>query len=122
MSTKHLAPEERQRERALARIIELRERIAAFDYVCSGTLTHRTMRCGKPTCRCQQDPAARHGPYDYWARLENGRLASRLLTPDQAQTVRLAIANLREIRALLHRWERETLRAAGVRPTKKLKK
>ena len=113
----------RRQERALARIAELREQeIAAYDYVCSGTLTHRTMRCGKPTCRCHRDPATRHGPYDYWARLEGGKLVSRLLTPDQAQTVRLAIANLREIRALLNRWERETLRAAGVRPTKKLKK
>lgn len=109
----------RRQERALARIAEVRERIAAFDYVCSGTLTHRTMRCGKSNCRCQQDPAARHGPYDYWARLEGGKLVNRLLSPTQAHMIRSAITNFRQIRALLRRWERETLRAAGVRPTKK---
>jgi hypothetical protein len=109
----------RQEERARARIAELRERIAAFDYVCSGTLTHRTTRCGKPNCRCQQDPSARHGPYYDWTRLERGKLAHRMLSPEQATMVRSAIANFREIRALLSRWERETLRAAGVRPTKK---
>ena len=110
--------EERQRE-SLTRIAEIRERIAAFDYVCSGTLTHRTMRCGKSNCRCQQDPAARHGPYYDWTRLERGKLAHRMLSPEQANMVRSAIANFRQIRALLARWERETLRAAGVRPTKK---
>jgi hypothetical protein len=109
----------RRQERALARIAELREKIAAYDYVCSGTLTHRTMRCGKPTCRCQRDPAARHGPYYYWARLERGRLVSRLLSPTQAHMIRSAIAHFREIRVLLRRWEGETLRATGIRPTTK---
>jgi len=36
-------------------------------------------------------------PYYYWARLEGGELTSRLLSPAQAQVIRSAIANFREI-------------------------
>jgi hypothetical protein len=97
----------------------LRKQIVGFDYVCSGTLTRRTTRCGQPSCRCHRDPAARHGPYNDWTRLEHGKLAHRMLSDEQAEIVRAAIANFRRIRVLLQRWEDETLRAAGVRPVKK---
>jgi hypothetical protein len=103
----------------MERIAEIRARIAALDFVCSGTLSHRTNRCGKPNCRCQTDPAARHGPYYDWTRLERGKLAHRLLSPEQAATVGTAITNFRQVRTLLRRWEDETLRAARVRPTRK---
>jgi hypothetical protein len=99
--------------------VQLRRQIIAYDYVCSGTLSHRTMRCGQPSCRCRRDPAARHGPYYHWTRMECGKLANRSLTPAQAEMLRAAIANLRKIRVVLQQWERETLRAAGVQPTKK---
>lgn len=76
-------------------------------------------RCGKPTCRCHTDPEARHGPYYDWTRLERGKLAHRLLSAEQAAELTEAIANFRQIRVLLRRWEDETLRALGVRPTRK---
>lgn len=111
--------EVRRRERALVRIADLRARIAAIDYLCSGTLSHRTKTCGQRSCRCHQEPAARHGPYFEWTRLSHGKLVHRAIAPDQADRLRQAIANFRMIRALLVRWERETLRALGVRSTEK---
>jgi hypothetical protein len=110
--------EVRRRAGVPPRIMELREQIAGLDYVCSGTLTRRTTRCGQPSCRCHRDPAARHGPYNDWTRLEGRKLAHRMLSDEQAKVVRAAIANFRRIRVLLRRWEDETLRAAGVRPVK----
>ncbi len=118
-STEKTSKEERRRDQALARINELRRSIAALDWLCSGTLSHRTKTCGQPTCHCHTDPTARHGPYFEWTRLERGRLVHRSIAPDQADLLRKAIANFRAIRALLRRWERETLRALGVRPTEK---
>jgi hypothetical protein len=110
------APAARRREQALARIAQLRGRITAVDYLCSGTLSHRTKTCGQPSCRCHIDVSARHGPYFDWTRLEGGKLIHRAISPEQAGPLQTAIANLREIRGLLRRWERETLQALGVQP------
>jgi len=48
---------------ARQRISRIRDALAEIDYLCSGTLLKSLMTCGKPSCRCHQDPAARHGPY-----------------------------------------------------------
>ena len=105
------------RRQAEERIKKLRDEIAAMEYLCSGSLVSRTKLCGKPTCRCATDPSARHGPYFEWTRLDKGRMVHRVLTREQAEFIRRAIANHRTIRRLLRRWEQETLRAAGVKPT-----
>lgn len=56
-----------------------------------GSLTTRLMRCGQPSCACQRDPAARHGPYIEWSRVVGGRRESRYLSPEQADLVRAQI-------------------------------
>ena len=75
---------------------------------CSGTLFTRTKVCGKPNCSCAQDVKARHGPYFIWVHREAGRLIHRIISPEQAQSARRAIANFRQIRRLLARWDRES--------------
>ena len=113
------ASEVRRCEKALARIAKLRARIVAFDYVCSGTLSHRTKTCGQPGCRCYTAASARHGPYFEWTRLESGKLTHRAIPAAQADELKRAIANFRAVRRLLRHWERETLRALDVRPVGK---
>ena len=54
------------------------------------------------------DPAERHGPYFEWSRLINGKLKHKVVSPEQAQLLKQAIANKREIQALLAQWEEET--------------
>ena len=49
-------------ERALQRIAAIREAFGAMELLCSGTLLERMEVCGKPGCRCANDPAARHDP------------------------------------------------------------
>ena len=48
---------------ARERIARIRAALNGMDYLCSGTLLERMKICGKPGCRCAQDPQARHGPY-----------------------------------------------------------
>ena len=79
-----------------------------MDFLASGTLHIRTKVCGKPNCRCANDPEARHGPYYEWSRRQDGRLVHSILTPDQAQHIAEAIENHRRVQALLVAWERET--------------
>ena len=53
-----------------------------------GSVSERAMKCGRKDCRCQQDPAARHGPYYSLTRAEGGTTRSRYLTAEQAALAR----------------------------------
>jgi len=96
--------------RARARIARIRAAISAVESLCSGTLLCRTKVCGKPGCRCAQDPAARHGPYYEWGHMKGGKLVHRMVSPRQAALLRRAIANYRRVVRLLRAWEVETER------------
>jgi hypothetical protein len=95
---------------ARERIAQMREELAAIDYLCSGTLLKRMKTCGSPSCRCAEDPAARHGPYYEWGHMRAGKLVHRLVSAEQAELLRRAIANYRTLKKLLHSWEAETER------------
>ena len=49
-----------------------------------GSVSVRHMKCGKPSCPCQKDPHARHGPYYSLTRPVGGKTQSRYLSPEQA--------------------------------------
>jgi hypothetical protein len=95
-------------------IRQIRLDIAALDLVCAGTLLKRWKLCGRPNCRCAQDPLARHGPYYEWSRRHNGRFLHSLLSAQQAELVARAIKNHQRILALLARWRGETTRLLNV--------
>ena len=91
-------------------IARIREALSAIDYLCSGTLLQRTKVWGKPGCRCAQDPNARHGPYFEWGHMKAGKLVHRMVSPEQATILQLAIANHRKAKKLMQAWEEETER------------
>jgi hypothetical protein len=108
-STQHSLATQARRSRQ--RIEEIRAAIGQADhYLCSGTLHEHLTRCGKPGCRCAEDPAARHGPYFDWGHMHAGKLVRRRLSAEQAQLMRRAIDNYREVKKLLREWETETER------------
>ena len=53
-----------------------------------GSVSERTLKCGKASCPCQQDPKARHGPYYSLTRPMAGKTQSRYLSPEQAELAR----------------------------------
>ena len=95
---------------ATQRIQELRASLQSIDYVCSGSLSTRLMTCGQASCRCHEDPTARHGPYHQWGHMQDGKLLHRYVSSQQAVMLRRAIANFRAVKKLLRTWERETER------------
>jgi hypothetical protein len=101
-SKKNSDPSEQRSIRALA------HEIADVALICSGTLSERTMTCGKPNCRCATDPQARHGPYYEWTWREGGKLRHKLIPPEKVALLREAIHNLRTVQELLTQWERES--------------
>ena len=97
-------------KQARERIARIRASFDAMDYLCSGTLLRRMKMCGKPGCRCAEDPDARHGPYYEWGHMKGGKLVHRMVTPEQAALLRRAIANYRKAKKLMKAWENETER------------
>ncbi len=108
-----LSPRQRQRlERYQQEYRRLKLKLTEVGFVLQGSLTKRWMRCGKPNCACRQDPKARHGPYYQWSWKNQGRTASRYLTPTQAELCQDWIANHRELERLLKRMRDLSLRIA----------
>ena len=103
--TKNARP---NKKRIRSRTQEIRRAIGRMDFVASGTMHERTKVCGRKNCKCATDPAERHGPYYEWSRLKDGKLKHKVVTPEQAQLLKTAISNKREIQALLVLWEEET--------------
>jgi hypothetical protein len=99
-------------------IAAIQQSIGAMEYLSSGTLLKRKKVCGNPRCHCATNPAARHGPYYEWSYLKGGKLRHRTLTPDQAEIMRLAIANYRKTKKLLRAWEAQTLTLIELAPPK----
>jgi hypothetical protein len=91
------------------RISEIKKKIAGFDLICPGTLMVRKKPCGRPNCRCASGrPEDLHGPYYEWNRYIDGRLAHKIVSQKQAEELKRAMDNQREVKALLHEWERES--------------
>ena len=88
----------------------VRAALADIVYLCSGTLHMRMKVCGKPGCRCAQDPQARHGPYYEWGHMIGGKLVHRMVTPAQAELLQHAIDNHRRAKQLMREWEEQTER------------
>ena len=97
------------------RIERIRRQIDAMTLVAQGTLSKRTKVCGRPNCRCAQDPDARHGPYYEWTRREGGRFLHSIVQPDQAEQLAEAIDNYKRILGLLAAWSSETARILKIR-------
>jgi hypothetical protein len=95
--------------RALAAIAR---RLAQTGPAMPGSLTERSMRCGKPACRCAQEPPQPHGPYHQWTRKVDGKTVTVNLTAEQAARYQPWFANAQALRALVSELEELTLRIA----------
>jgi len=93
------------RARVRARSKAIRKELNGLGFVVSGTLHHRTKKCGKPTCKCATDPAARHGPYYEWGRMRGKKLVQNTVTPAQAKLLQRGIENHHRAQTLLAEWE-----------------
>jgi hypothetical protein len=93
-------------KQARERIARIRTALNAMEYLWSETLLRRTKVCGKPGCRCAQDPSARHGPYYGVGHMKGGKLGNPHGLA-QAARLRLAIADCRQRGNLLRALSRK---------------
>lgn len=60
----------------------------------------RKKLCGRPNCRCASGwPEDLHGPHYEWNRYINGRLAHKIVSLKQAEELKRAMNNQREVKA-----------------------
>jgi len=85
---------------------ELKREFERLDYFCKGTVLKRMMKCGKPSCACQNDPAKRHGPYFEWTYKAAGKTVNVKLTREAAPLYKAASQQYRKLKSLLNRLER----------------
>jgi len=93
-------------ERHRQRFEQLKSELQQLEFFCKGTVLRRMMRCGKPQCACQKDPARRHGPYFQWTYNANGKTATIMLPPGTAPIYQAAARQYRKLKAALNRLER----------------
>ena len=93
-------------ERHEAKYRSLKAELAEIGFISPGSLVVRETSCGKPGCRCQDDPPRRHGPYFQWSRTREGRTESRRLDEREAELYREWIDNRRRLEQIVAEMER----------------
>jgi hypothetical protein len=85
--------------------------LGRLGFTLPGTISVRTVTCGRATCRCATDPDQRHGPYIQWSRTVKARTVNKMLTAEQLETYQPWIDNGRRLRELAHQLETLSLQA-----------
>jgi hypothetical protein len=80
---------------------ELAARVAQIGYIRAGSVVLASNRCGKPGCRCHDDPPQLHGPYWQYTAKTGGKTVTRRLTEQQARMYQEWISNDRALRELI---------------------
>lgn len=94
-----------------------------------GSIGTRVMKCGKPTCACQTDPLARHGPYVELQRVVRGKRSARYLSEAAVESARAQVEAGRVFREQVEalweaaeQWADAELDAIGAPPKEAPKK
>ena len=80
---------------------ELAAKLADIGYISSGSLAQRHNRCGKPNCRCHDEPPQMHGPYWQWTTKIDRKTVNRRLNETEAVLYQEWIANDRHLHAII---------------------
>jgi hypothetical protein len=93
------------RPTVVARFVALARELGDVGFVRPGSLVTRYMPCGRPTCRCQAQPPALHGPYFQWTHKIDGKTVTQRLSRAQALRCREWIRNHRQLKATIRKME-----------------
>jgi len=66
-----------------------------------GTVSTAMAKCGKKNCRCQEDPAALHGPYYRWTGKIDGKITTKTLTQELAKECERRIRNYEKLQKIV---------------------
>ena len=92
----------------------LKAELQTLGFVGQGSVHTRRITCGRATCRCHDDPDARHGPYHYWTRKARGKTVGLKLTEDELVLYREWIENNRKLERLVKEMRHLSSRALAL--------
>ena len=92
----------------------LKAELETLGFVGQGSVHTRRITCGRATCRCHDDPDARHGPYHYWTRKARGKTVGLNHTEDELVRYREWIENNRKLERLVKEMRHLSSRALAL--------
>ena len=92
----------------------LKAELQTLEFVGQRSVHTRRITCGRATCRCHDDPDARHGPYHYWTRKARGKTVGLKLTEDELVLYREWIENNRKLERLVKEMRHLSSRALAL--------
>jgi len=97
-----------------AEYIKLKKLVLGLGPVLPGTLRTVYLRCGSKNCRCKtKDKSQWHGPYSFWDRKDGKKLASRSVSLETAQILRVWIKNRREFSRIFNKMLTQGMKMAS---------
>lgn len=90
---------------------DLKAALGQISYFCKGTVLSRTLKCGRATCPCANDPKSRHGPYFEWTYKVAGKTTHHRLSAQEAKVYEAGAVDYRKLKRLLRRMEDVSRRA-----------
>jgi hypothetical protein len=108
-----MTPDKRLRKYT-ERYTEIKAELQTIGFICQGSIQTRQLACGKPSCRCHQDPKHLHGPYHYWTRKRAGKTVGMNLTENELDLYREWIDNNRRLERILREMRTVSSRALAL--------
>jgi hypothetical protein len=69
-----------------------------------GSLSEQHSACGNPNCRCKENPAKRHGPYDQISFTRKGGSRTKFVRRPHLTDVKKQLKNYAQLRSLVDSW------------------
>lgn len=76
------------------------ERLAEVGDMRQGSLYERSLKCGKPGCRCASDKAYLHGPHYFLTKKVEGKTVQRTIPKGAVESTKAQIVKFQEFRRL----------------------
>ncbi len=92
----------------------LKAELQTLGFVGQGGVHTRRITCGRATCRCHDDPDARHAPTTIWTRKARGKTIGLNLTEDELVLYREWIENNRKLERLVKEMRHLSSRALAL--------
>ena len=86
----------------------LANELATLGPIRRGSIYQTRLRCGSSGCRCQRDPAARHGPYWLWTAKVKGKSKCRKLDSQTLKLYRQQSRNFQKLKQITRKMEAVT--------------
>lgn len=94
----------RSAESLQAEIETVKRQIAGIGDLRRGSLSLQHTVCGKPGCRCADNPPRKHGPYYQISYTSAGQSKTQAVHREQLITIRRQVRNCAKLRDLVSRW------------------